>query len=135
MGLGLREPIGSWHVVRHSEVLEATLALFWANVACGTYRERDTGVASLIQITNVGTSTVGVNLVDGHRDLTPGLDLGDGLGRKSILGVLSDVDISRQFRAATLVDDIGLDFRIADDGGVLLAGVDGYAVAGDGRID
>lgn len=68
-------------------------------------------------------------------DLTTGLDLSHSVCRQGILCILPNIDISLELRAATLIHNVGLDLCIADDGGILLAGVDSDAVASDGRVD
>jgi hypothetical protein len=68
-------------------------------------------------------------LVNRHGQLRAGLDLGDGAGSQSILRVLAHIDVARELRATAGVDNVGVDLGIADEGGVLLARVDGGAVS------
>ena len=63
------------------------------------------------------------------------LDLSDGSSGKLVFGVLSDVDVACQLCSAALVDDVRYDFRVADDGCVLLARADGGAISGKGCVD
>lgn len=89
------------------------------------------GVAALIQITHVWASTIGVDLMNSNGELTTSLNLGDLSSRNGILGVFSDINVTRQLSAATLVDDVGGDLCITNDSGILLARVDSDTVAGD----
>lgn len=93
------------------------------------------GITALIKITDERTSAIRVDLVDGHGNLTTSSDLGNGTSRESILRVLANVDVAGQLSSATLVDDIGLNLGVANKGRVLLARVDGCAVAGDLGVD
>lgn len=63
------------------------------------------------------------------------LDLRDCFGRDSSLGLLADINVTRQFRATTFIDDIVGDLRVADNGCVLLARVDGDTIAGYVWVD
>jgi len=93
------------------------------------------GVAALVEITNIRTSTVSVNLVDGNSEFTTSLNLSDLVGRNSVLSVLTNIDVTRDLSTTTLVHDVGSDLSITNDGSILLARVDGDAVAGNLRID
>lgn len=94
-----------------------------------TYLNISISVAALVKIAHVRTSAIGVDLVDSHSDLATGLDLSHLASRKGILSVLANVDVARQLSATTLVDDVGSDLCITNDGGILLARVDGHTVA------
>lgn len=100
-----------------------------------SYLCNSSAVASLIKITGVGASTVGIDLVDGHRNLASSFNLGDLISSQGVLGVLSNVDVSSKLGTAALVHNVGFDFSIANDGGILLARVDGRAVSGNARVD
>lgn len=70
---------------------------------------------------------------DGH--LGSCLDLGDGTSRQLVLGVLTDVDVTTQLGSPTLVDEIGGDLGITNDGGILLARADGSAISCQSSVD
>lgn len=91
-------------------------------------------LTGLVEITDIGTSAVGVDLVDGDGHDGTGLDRRDGLCGESSLGVGSHVDVTGQFGSSTLGDDLGVDLGVADDGGVLLARRDRGTVAGYGAV-
>ena len=74
-------------------------------------------------------------LTDGDSHLRPALNLRDSSGSNGVLRVLSDIDVTRQFRPATLVDDVIRNLRIADDARVLLAWVDSCAIPRQLRLD
>lgn len=118
LDLVLRDTVGSGHVVGDSQVL-ADLAR----------------VGGLVQVADIGTGAVGVDLVDCHGDLAARLDLGYGALSQRCLGVLGNVDVACKLRTAAVVDQVCLDLGIAHDDRVKLAGVDGGAVAGDFRVD
>lgn len=75
-----------------------------------------------------GTSTIGVDLMDGDRQFRAGLNLGHSVGREGILSILPDVDVAAQLRPPTLIDDVGRDLLVTDECGILLAGADAGAV-------
>ena len=130
--LGLRQTIGARDVVQNSQVLGLALVSAMARTTGRlTYLGDLVGIAALIKITDVRASTVCVDLVDGHSNLTTSSDLGNSAGRESILCVLTNVDVTGQLGSAALVDDIGFNLGVANQGRVLLARVDGCAVAGD----
>jgi len=62
-------------------------------------------------------------------------DLRHGPCCKSILGILSNIDVATQLRSATLVDNVCINFGIPDDGCILLARTDTCAVSRDGGIN
>jgi len=93
------------------------------------------GVASLIEIASIRPGAVGVDLVNGHGDVASRLDLRDLLFFDCILGILADVDVSAKFSPPTLIGSVCLNFCIADNCGVLLAGVYVNAFAGNVGID
>lgn len=92
-------------------------------------------LTSLVEVTKIGTSSICVDLVDGHCNCCSSLDLGDGASGKHVLGVLADIDVTRQFSSSTFIHDVGCDFRISDDGCVLLARVDRGAISWESEID
>ena len=92
-------------------------------------------LTGLVKIANVWAGTIGVDLVDGDCDGGSCLDLGDSSGSNHIFGVLSDIDVTSQLSTSTLVDDVGADFCLSDDGAVLLARVDGRAIPGKGQVN
>lgn len=69
--------------------------------------------------------------MNGNGELTASLNLSDLSSRKGVLGVLADINVTRQLSAATLVDDVGSDLCVTNDSGVLLARIDSDTVAGD----
>jgi len=93
------------------------------------------GLTGLVEITCIRTCSVGVDLMDGDLHDCSRLDCGDCAGSKSVLGVLANIDVARYLCSATLVDDVGGDFCVADDGSVLLARADVCAVSGNGIVD
>ena len=99
LSLGLRDAIDAWHVVGDLESLAD-----------------ETRIARLINVANIRASTVGVDLVDCHDYVTPGPDLGDGLCRQSSFRVFGNVNIASQLCSPALVDKVGLDLGIANDG-------------------
>lgn len=60
-----------------------------------TYLRDLVGIAALVKITDIRTSTICVDLVDGDGNLTTSSDLGNSASRESILCVLTNVDITR----------------------------------------
>lgn len=76
----------------------------------------------------VWAGTISVDLVDRDGHLSTGRDLGNSIGGKGVLGVLSNVDVSAKLGTSTLVYDVRGDLGITDDGGILLAGADARAV-------
>lgn len=96
-----------------------------------TYLRDLVGIAALVEITDIWASTIRVDLVDGHSNLTASSDLRNSASRESILRVLANVDVTGQLGSAALVDNIGLNLGVADQGRILLARVDGCAVAGN----
>lgn len=81
-----------------------------------------------------GTSSIGIDLVHRDRHSSTRLHLGDLLGSQGILSVLANVDVTLQLCSSTLVDDVCCNFRISDQGSVLLAWADGGAVPWE-RLD
>lgn len=73
--------------------------------------------------------------MNGDLDLAAFGNLSDALGLNSVLSLLANVDVALQLGAATLVDDVGLDLGCADEGGILLARIDGGAVSSDRGVD
>lgn len=118
--LGLREAVDTRDVVLDGERNLSREAL---------------SIGRHVEITGVRPSSIGVDLVDSHLNLAALGDLSDTLGLESVLGLFADVDVALELSAAALVDDVSLDLGRTDEGGVLLAGVDGGAVSCDGRVD
>lgn len=144
LGADLGQTVGAGDVVRDAQVLEVC-----------------TDVAGLVQIADVRSGAVGVDLVDGHGDHGTRLDRGDLLGGESVLALLTRIDVAVQLRPTAevyrgkndllisevfvcifsnlavhvmlLTGDVGLDLGLPDDGGVLLARADAYAITGDLR--
>lgn len=114
----MREPVHPWDIVRDSQVLAD-----------------DAGIAGFVQVADVGASPVRVHLVNRDREFGPCLDRGDLARGKCVFRILADVDVAGELRPAALVDNIGLDLSVPDDGGVLLAGTDRSAVPCDILID
>jgi hypothetical protein len=92
-------------------------------------------LTSLVKITDIRTSSIGVDLMDGNSHYRASLNLSDLSSSNSILGVLSNVDVTGQFGSSTFVDNIGIDLSVSNDRGILLAGTDTSAVSGDVWID
>lgn len=116
-GLGLGKSVDSWDVVGDGQVLESS-----------------TGVASGVQITDIWTSTIGVDLVNSDLNSRAGSHLSDSLGGKLVLGVLADIDVSRKFSTSALIDNVGVDLSLSDDGGILLTWADASAVSGQSLV-
>jgi hypothetical protein len=114
----LREPVHPWDIVRDSQVLAD-----------------DAGIAGLVEVADVRASPVRVHLVDCDREFGPCLDLSDLAGGKCVFCILADVDVASELCSTALVDDIGRDLGVPDDGGVLLAGTDRRAVSCNILID
>lgn len=112
LGLDLRKTVCAGDVVGDGQVLDVGV-----------------GVAALVEITNIRTSTVGVDLVDGNSEFTTSLNLSNLVGRDSVLSVLTNIDVTRDLSTTTLVHNVGSDLGITNDGSVLLARVDSDAVA------
>lgn len=55
--------------------------------------------------------------------------MSDGTSSQRVLRLLANVNIASELCSAALVDEVGLDLGLADNGGILLAGVYGRAVA------
>lgn len=118
LDLILRDAVGSGHIVGDGQVLAD-----------------ETRVGGLVQVADIRAGAVGVDLVNRHRDLAACPHLGHGTVGERCLGVFGHVDVAGELRAAAVVDQVRLDLRIADDGRIELARVDGGAVAGDFGID
>jgi len=73
--------------------------------------------------------------MESDSDGSTSLNLRDSSGRELVLGVLSNVDVARQFCSATLVYYVRCDFGISNDGGVLLARTDSCTVSGKSGVD
>lgn len=95
-----------------------------------SYNELAGSVASLVEITEIRTSTIGIDLMDSDLDLGTSLDLRHGLGGQVVFRALAHVNVALEFRASTLVDDVGPNLSISDDGSVLLAWSDAGAISG-----
>lgn len=138
---GLRETVGSRHVVQDGEVLQAFLSATCFSMKENnakrhiTYGELDTGVAGHVNVANIGASTIGVDLVEGDCDFAPSLDLRHGLRGQGILSVFSNVNVSLELCASTRIDDIGFYLGISNDGRVLLARVDADAISSNRGVD
>lgn len=73
--------------------------------------------------------------MDRDRHLPAGRDLSNSIGSEGVLGVLSNVDVAAKLGTSTLVDNVGGDLGITDQGGVLLAGADAGAVSCEVTLD
>lgn len=85
--------------------------------------------ASLIEVTGVGSRTIGVDLMKGDSHCCSGLDLCDGSSCQSVFGIFSHINVTTQFCSATLVDNVGRYLGISNDGSVLLTRRDTRAVS------
>lgn len=92
-------------------------------------------LTGLVEVTGVGPGSVRVNLVDGYGHGCSGFDLRDLACGKLVLGVLSDIDVTGQLCSSTLIYRVGGDFCVSDDGGILLARVDGRAISWESIVD
>lgn len=81
-----------------------------------------------------GTSSISIDLVHRDRHSSTRLHLGDLLSSQGILGVLADVDVTLQLCPSALIDDVCCNFRIPDQGSILLAWADGSAIPWE-RLD
>lgn len=95
----------------------------------------DTVVAGGDEIALERTSTISIDLVDGDGHTCTSLDLSDSSSGNGIFGVLTDVDVTSQLCTATLIDNVGVNLGITDNGGVLLAGANGCAISGQARVN
>lgn len=91
-------------------------------------------VTSLIDITDIRTGTVRIDLVNRDGEFSPGLDLGYRILGNGDLNVFSNVNVSLELSAAALVHHVGVDFGISDDSGVLLTWVYRDAITSNGRV-
>lgn len=92
-------------------------------------------VAGLVEVALVRTGTVGVDLVDGDGELGALLHLRHAACGQLGFGLLAHIDVARDLSATARVDNVLGDFRVADDGRVLLAGADVCAVTGKSLVD
>lgn len=130
--LGLRQTIGTGDIVQNGQVLDLVLVdIIFAVMRGLTYLRDLVGIAALIEITDIRASTIRVDLVDGDGNLATSSDLSNSASRESILCVLTNVDVTGQLSSAALVDNVGLNLGVANQGSILLARVDGCAVAGN----
>ena len=118
LGLDLGQTVCAGDVVGNGQVLDVGVC-----------------VAALVEITDIRTRTIGVDLVDGNSEFTTSLNLSNLVGRDSVLSVLTNIDVTRDLSTATLVHDVGSDLGITNDGSILLARVDGDAVACNLRVN
>lgn len=89
----------------------------------------------MVQVAEKRPSAVGIDLVNSDSNLATSLDLSHSARRQGILCVLSNIDVSFQFRATALIGNVGHNFGVADDGGILLARIDTDAVTSNGGVD
>jgi hypothetical protein len=92
-------------------------------------------LTSLVEITNIRTGAISVDLMDSNSHDCAGLNLGDLASSDSILGVLSNIDVAGQFGSSTLIDDVCVDFRVSDNSRILLTRTDTSAVPSDFWVD
>lgn len=111
LGLGLGQAVGAGDVVGHGHLDEIA-------------------VAGLVNIADIGAGAVGVDLVDIHGDGGAARHLGQGARLDGLLGLGLDVDAAGLLSPAAVANNLGRDLSLADEGGVLLAGAGGGAVAG-----
>jgi hypothetical protein len=114
LSLGLGEAVDARHVVLNLKGYLATQAL---------------SVARHVEVAEVRTCAIGVDLVDRHVDRAAPGDLGDGSSGQGVLGLLSNIDVACQLGPTALVDNVSLDLGLPDQCGVLLARTDGGAIA------
>lgn len=103
----------------------------------------------LVEIADIRSSTVSVDLVrlakevarrrmeylmDSHCHDGSGLDLSDHARCQLILGFRPNVDVTSQLSSPTLIHDIGCDFGVTNNGGVLLTRTNSSAVPRDSII-
>lgn len=116
--LVLGKTVGTGDVVGHGQVLDVGV-----------------GVAGHVDVANIWSGSVGVDLMHGDGELASLGNLGDLSAGDGVLGVLANIDVASEFSTTTLVDDVCLDLSFSDDGCVLLAGADAGAVAGKCSVD
>lgn len=92
-------------------------------------------IAGLVEVALVRTGAVGVDLVDGDGELGALLHLGHAACGQLGFGLLAHIDVAGDFGTAARVDDVLGDFRVTDDGRVLLAGADVCAVTSKSLVD
>lgn len=78
------------------------------------------------------SSSIRINLMHRNGYGPTSLHLGNLLSSQGILGVLANVDVPLQLCSATLINNVGCDFLIPNQSGILLARADGGAVPWDG---
>jgi hypothetical protein len=116
----LREAVDTGNVVGDSEV----------SLACGAQF-----VSSHVHVTHVWTSPIGVDLVNGNCHNGSFLHSRHNAGGELILGLRADIDVASQLRTTTLINDIGVNLCITNEGGILLARADSSAVSGEVWVD
>jgi hypothetical protein len=116
--LGLRQTVGTRDVVGNLELCEL-----------------GGSVAGLIEITLVGSGTIGVDLVDGDSHDSACLDRSHTASGQLVLGLLADIDVAGDLGASTGVHDVLRDLGVTDDSGILLARRDGGAVTSKVLVD
>jgi hypothetical protein len=93
------------------------------------------GIASLIHVALERTGTISVDLMDGDSQHGATRNLSHTTSCKLVLGLFANVDVAGNLCSSACVDDVGRDFRVTDDGSILLARGDSGAVASNSRVD
>ena len=112
-------------VIRHLDVDGEVLSLglretVLAGDVVGDFELDEVGgcVGSLVKVTLVRTSAIGVDLVDGHGDGRAPLYGGDCVGLDCLLSLTADIDVALELSASARVDDVLGDLTVTDDSGV-----------------
>jgi hypothetical protein len=92
-------------------------------------------IRSHVEITNVWTGTICVDLVNSDLDRAALGDLSDRSCGQGILSLLADIDVAFKLSTTALIDEVGLDLSSPDQSGILLAWVDSRAIPGNSRVD
>lgn len=116
--LGLREAKGTRDIVGNLE---------WS--------ESGDGIAGLVHVTLEWSGTISVHLVDGDSDGGTTRDLGHATSCELSLSLLSNVNVAINLSPSASIDNVLSNFRVTDDGSILLARGNSGAVAGNLRVN
>lgn len=101
----------------------------------GVWKSRMGSLTRHVNIASIGSSSIGVHLVDCDSHQRSSFDLCNCSSCDGCLGILSNIDIAAQLSPSTLIDNIRSDLGISNDGCVLLARRNSSAIPCNGRVD